>query len=91
MKVKKHILFPDDFKENSYGEDEIGSGTDDETNDGVVADDQTNDKQKSSVKSTSTKSNKNKILSIIAQIPSDAKRILITIIECKELVQYVKK
>jgi hypothetical protein len=91
MKVKKDILFPDHFNANSDGEDEAGSDTDNEQNDDVVSDDQINNKQKISVKSTSTKSNKSNIISVIASIPTDAKRILITIIECKELVKYVKK
>jgi hypothetical protein len=91
MKIKKHVLFPDHFNENSDGEDETGSGTDDGQNDDVVGDDQINNKQKISVKSTSTKSNKSNIISIIAQTPSDAKRILITIVECKDLVKYMKK
>ncbi len=91
MKVKKQILFPDQFDENSDGEDKIGSGVDDGQNDSVNDHEQINDKQQISTRPSSAKSNKSKIISVIEQVPSDAKRVLIIIIRCKELVQYVKK
>lgn len=91
MKVKKHILFPDQFNDNSDEEDGLDSGTDEGQNDSTNDREQIDDKYPMSMKPGSSKSNKSKITSIIEQMPSDAKRILVIIICCKELVQYVKK
>ncbi|CAM4750578.1 unnamed protein product [Rotaria magnacalcarata] len=91
-KVKKHILFPDHFHDESEDEDDQDSNNENEQNDDGFDDDGVNDRQKACAKYNFIPSNKkSNAISFIAQLPTDVKRILVTIVQCKELVKYVKK
>jgi len=90
-KVKKHVLFPDYYNDKSEDEDDDNSDGDEEQGSDVIGEDQVSDKQETTTNTVAKRSASKNIISVIAQLPSDAKRILITIIECKELVTYVKK
>ncbi|CAM2726132.1 unnamed protein product [Rotaria socialis] len=91
-KVKKHILFPDHFHDESEDEDDQDSKNENEQNDDGFDDDGVNDQQKACAKYNFITSNKkSNAVSFIAQLPTDVKRILVTIVQCKELVKYVKK
>ncbi|CAF3915154.1 unnamed protein product [Rotaria sp. Silwood1] len=92
LKFKKHILFPDHFHDKSEDEDDQDSNSEDEQKEDGFDDDEVNNQQKACIKYNSTISNrKANAVPFISQLPTNAKRILITIVLCKELVRYVKK
>ncbi|CAF3662488.1 unnamed protein product [Rotaria sordida] len=81
LKFKKHILFSDHFYDKSEDEGDLDSNSEDEQNEDAFDDDEINDQQKACIKYNSTISNKKaNAISLISQLSTDAKRILITIV-----------
>ncbi|CAF1124375.1 unnamed protein product [Rotaria sordida] len=81
LKFKKHILFSDHFYDKSEDEGDLDSNSEDEQNEDAFDDDEINDQQKACIKYNSTVSNKKaNAISLISQLSTDAKRILITIV-----------
>ncbi|CAF5075109.1 unnamed protein product, partial [Rotaria socialis] len=71
----------------SEDEDDQDSKNENEQNDDGFDDDGVNDQQKACAKYNFITSNKkSNAVSFIAQLPTDVKRILVTIVQCKELV-----
>lgn len=90
--MKKKILFPGHFDEKSDDENDLVSDADTDGNQSDdAAEEQINIEEKRPITATSTRQNRKDVVSIISQLPLEARRILVTIIDCKELVQYVKK
>ncbi|CAF5007126.1 unnamed protein product, partial [Rotaria sp. Silwood1] len=81
LKFKKHILFPDHFHDKSEDEDDQDSNSEDEQKEDGFDDDEVNNQQKACIKYNSTISNrKANAVPFISQLPTNAKRILITIV-----------
>lgn len=91
-KVNKQALFPDDFDDKSDDESDHECDTDSNQSEDS-SEEQTNGTEKRSIAITSTskRQTRKSIVTIISQLPLEARRILVTIIDCKELVKYVKK
>ncbi|CAF1110190.1 unnamed protein product [Adineta ricciae] len=91
-KAKKDIAFGDLYVTIAEDEDDEISGCEsEEASSDSDIDEKLLDKRTKNINYASSISNKNNATTTIAQLPSDAKRLLITIIHSKELVQYVKK
>jgi hypothetical protein len=90
-KAKKDVAFGDYYLDVIEDEDdqicESGSEEDEDGHD----DDKLIDKRNRSISYTAAAPGRTNATSTLAQLTSDAKRILVTIIHCKELVKYIKK
>ena len=95
FKFKKHILFPDHFldksEEEDEDEDEEDSKSKNEQSENDSGNDETNHQTKSIKFSSTILDENSNIVSVISQLSAEAKRILVTIVQCKELVKYVKQ
>jgi hypothetical protein len=86
-KTKKDVAFGEYYLDIIDDEDDQMSENGSEEDD----DDKLIDKRNRSINHTSAVPGRNTSTTTLAQLPSDAKRILVTIIHCKELVKYIKK
>jgi hypothetical protein len=92
-KAKTEVAFGDYYTAIDEDEDdqisEGGSEEDEALRDDD--DDKLIDKRTRTLNNTSTTTSRNNPTTTLAQLSSDAKRVLVTIIQCKDLVKYVKK
>ncbi len=91
-KAKKGIAFGDYYLDPVEDEDDQISQSDSEEEEDVsFDDDKLIDKRTRSVNHTTTAPSRNNATNVLAQLPSEAKRALVTVIHSKELVKYIKK
>ncbi|CAF3765087.1 unnamed protein product [Rotaria sp. Silwood1] len=88
-KVKKDVAFGD-YYTNSV-EDEDDQISESEEIEESCDDEQLIDIRTEVVSYVSKASSRNNPSTVLAQLAADAKRVLVTIIQCKELVKYIKK
>lgn len=88
-KAKKDVAFGESYLNVIEEDDEISESENEENED--EDDEKLVDKRTRSINYSSTASTRNNPTTTLAQLPPDAKRILVTIIHCKELVRYIKK
>jgi hypothetical protein len=91
-KAKKDVAFGDFYLDIVEDDDDQLSGSSSGEDEDECDDDEklVVDKRTRSINYSSTTGRSN-ATTTLAQLPSDAKRILVTIIHCKELVRYIKK
>ena len=89
-KAKMDIAFGEYYLDVIDDEDDQISENDSEKDEELIDDDKLIGKRNQSVNYTSAIPGRNNATATLAQLSADAKRILVTIIHCKELVQYVK-
>ena len=89
-KIRKDVAFGDNYIDPVEDEDDLISESEGEEIGDSFDDEELIDKQNKAfnVSKISTRINPN---NTIAQLPGDAKRVLTTIIYCKQLVKYIKK
>jgi hypothetical protein len=91
-KAKKDIAFGDFYLDILEDEDDqVSESGSEEDEDRYDDDEKLVDKRTRSINCSSAAPGRNNATTTLAQLPSDAKRILVTIIHCKELVRYIKK
>jgi hypothetical protein len=91
-KAKKDVAFGEYYVDLVEDEDDLISGSDsEEVNASDDDDEKLIDKRTKTINYTTATSSKKNATSTLSQLPSDAKRALVTIIHCKELVRYIKK
>lgn len=90
-KVKKDVAFADYYANSMEGEADYVS--DHDTEDDISSSDEEVliDKRSKNLNNFYATSTRNNLNNTITQLPSDAKRVLVTIIQCKDLVKYIKK
>lgn len=91
MKAKVDVAFGEYYLDVIDDEDDQISENASEDEEEQIDVNQLIGKRNQSVNYTSTVPGRNNATATLAQLPIDAKRILVTIIHCKQLVQYVKK
>jgi hypothetical protein len=91
-KAKKDIAFGDFYLDIIDDDDDQMSESESEVDEYQCDDDDKKllDKRARAINSAAAPG-RNNATTTLAQLPADAKRILVTIIHCKELVQYIKK
>ena len=90
-KAKMDVAFGEYYLDVIDDEDDQISENDSEDDEEPIPEDKVIGKSNPSINYTSAVPGRNTATATLAQLPADAKRILVTIIHCKELVQYVKK
>ena len=88
-KAKKEVAFGEYYLDIIEDEDDQVSESGSEGDEEQHTDDDLKliDKRNRSINNTSTTSNRNNATATLAQLPPDAKRILVIIIHCKNLVK----
>ncbi|CAM4984349.1 unnamed protein product [Rotaria socialis] len=90
-KVKQDAVFADYYASSMEDEDDYVSDNDTEDDISFSDDEALIDKRIKNRNNFYATSTRNTLNNTITQLPSDAKRVLVTIIQCKDLVKYIKK
>lgn len=93
VKAKKDIAFGDIYLDIIEDDDDQISESESEVDEQECQDydEKLVDKRTRSINYSAAAPPRNNATATLAQLPSDAKRVLVTIIHCKELVRYIKK
>lgn len=90
-KAKMEVAFGDYYIDSvDYEDDEMSGGVSEETEESCD-DEQPSEQKNKSFSYLSTTSSRINPNTTISQLSPDAKRVLLTIVQCKQLVQYIKK
>lgn len=90
-KTKKDVVFGDYYIEHDEDEDDESSDNETEEIEEFCEDEELIDKRTKAINYASTATGRTNPTTSLAQLSADAKRVLATIIQCKELVKHIKK